>query len=69
MLALGETHLTYLVHEYVEHHNTERPHQSLGNRTLPEADSEDSPILPFPEHGIECRSRLGGLIKHYRRVA
>ena len=37
ILALGETHFNYFVREYVEHDNTERPHQSLGNRPLPEA--------------------------------
>ena len=69
MLALGETHLNYLVSEYVEHHNTERPHQSLGNRPLPDAGQPDPPVLPFPESGVVCEKRLGGLLRHYRRVA
>jgi putative transposase len=67
-IALGETHLNYLIREYVEHHHAERPHQSKGNRPLPEANSPDPPVLPFPER-IECKKRLGGVLKHYRRAA
>ena len=69
ILALGETHFNFLVREYVEHYNQERPHPSLGNRPLPEADSPEPSVLPFPSEGIECRSRLGGLLKSYRRAA
>jgi transposase InsO family protein len=69
VLALGEAHLTCLVREYVAHFNTERPHQSLGNRPLPEAGEPEPPILPFPERGIVCEKRLGGLLKHYRQAA
>jgi putative transposase len=69
MLALGETQLNYVVREYVEHHNTERPHQSLGNRPLPEAAESDPPVLPFPAAGVVCQRRLGGLLRHYRRAA
>jgi len=64
-----ETHLDHLVREYVAHHNTERPHQSLGNRPLPAAGQPDPEVLPFPAAGIVCRKRLGGLLKHYRRAA
>jgi putative transposase len=67
-IALGETHLNHLIREYVEHFQTERPHQSKGNRPLPDADSPDPPILPFPDR-IECKKRLGGVLRHYRRAA
>jgi putative transposase len=69
MLALGETHLNHLVQSYVQHYNLERPHQSLDNRPLPEVGSPEPPILPFPEGGVVCEQRLGGLLKHYRRAA
>jgi putative transposase len=69
MLALGETHLNHIVQCFVDHYNTERPHQSRGNRPLPEADQPDLPLLPFPERGVVCEQRLGGLLKHYRRAA
>jgi putative transposase len=67
-IALGERHLNYLVREYVEHFHLERPHQSKGNRPLPEADAPDPPVLPFPKK-IEVKKRLGGVLKHYRRAA
>jgi putative transposase len=69
MLALGETLLNYIVQCFVEHYNTERPQQSLGNRPLPDAGDSEPPILPFPTGGVACEHRLGGLLKHYRRAA
>jgi putative transposase len=67
-IALGETHLNYLVREYVDHHHSERPHQSLGNRPPSEIDSPDPPILPFSDR-VNCKRRLGGVLKHYHRAA
>ena len=65
-LIFGEKHFDYLVREYVEHYHTERPHQGLGNNTLaPTAPSEPRDL----NGGIQCRTRLGGLLKHYYRVA
>ncbi|MCG8509332.1 MAG: transposase, partial [Rhodospirillales bacterium] len=29
-IVLGEKHLNYLVQEFVEHYNTERPHMVIG---------------------------------------
>jgi putative transposase len=60
-IILGETHLRHLLKEYEEHHNLERPHQGIGNVPLtpqPQSESEGS---------IECRERLGVLLKHYYR--
>jgi hypothetical protein len=67
--ALGETHLNNLVRECVAHHHTRWPHQSLGNRSLPESCEPDPPVLPFPAAGVVCEERLGGLLKHFRRAA
>jgi putative transposase len=69
MFALCETHLNYLVREFVAHYNTERAHQGVGNRPLPEAGQPEPAILPFPADGISCDRRLGGLLHHYRRAA
>ena len=65
-LIFGEKHFDYLVREYVEHYHTERPHQGLANRTLagtPHPAPQDS------NGGIQCRTRLGGMLKHYARMA
>jgi hypothetical protein len=69
ILALGETHFNYLIREYVAHYNEKRPLQSLGNRPIREVAVPETDVLPFPAAGIECRSRLGGLLKSYRRAA
>jgi putative transposase len=69
VLALGQRHFDYLVREYVAHFLLDRPHQGLGNRPLPEANSPEPPVLPFPERGIVCHTRLGGLLKSYARAA
>jgi putative transposase len=62
-LVFGEKHFDYLVKEYVAHYHEERPHQGLENqlvlRTPP----------PAADGDIQCRSRLGGLLRHFYREA
>jgi len=65
MILFGENSLRHVLDEYVEHYHTERPHQGNGN------------VIPFPvprpegaaDGLIECRERLGGLLKYYNRKA
>ncbi len=61
MLIFGQRHLEYIVREYIEHYNHERPHQGL----------DDEMIEPPPKGTGEiiCQERLGGLLKYYRRAA
>jgi len=65
-IVFGEEHLRYLVSQYVAHYHQERPHQSLGNRPL--SHTSDPPVLPLEAGAVVCEERLGGLLKHYRRV-
>ena len=67
-IVFGEEHLRHIVSEYVEHYNQERPHQARDNLSLTVAAPSEPSRLPLPA-AIECRTRLGGLLKHYRRVA
>ena len=65
-VVLEKEHLRYLVREFVEHYNKERPHQNKGNLPLgmekpPEASDQLSDVV-FDE-------RLGGVLKHYHRKA
>jgi putative transposase len=68
-----------LVSEAVAYYHEERPHQGKENDVLmqlnacntvkkgnakPKAVSDNIPVSQ-----IECRERLGGLLKHYRRAA
>jgi len=56
--VFGEEHLKYLIHEYIGHYNTKRPHSGINNEPLG--------YRPGKVNGrIKCQSRLGGMIKHY----
>jgi putative transposase len=63
--VLGEGSLRRALNEYVAHFNSERNHQGKGNFLLfPE------PIRSADGAGrIECRERLGGLLRYYSLAA
>jgi putative transposase len=64
MLLFGERALRHALSEYGSYYHTERPHQGKGNVVL----------MPSPDHNaarhgrIQCRERLGGLLKCYDRA-
>ena len=67
-VVFGETHLRYLLSEFLSHYHEARPHQSLGNAPPcgPPSAGEGAP----PDASeVVCEERLGGLIKHYSRKA
>ena len=65
LILIGEGSLRRALNEYLAHFHSERNHQGKGN------------VLLFPEpngHGrrgsrVECRKRLGGLLRYYSRAA
>ena len=64
IIFFGRQSLENAVGEYVKHYHGERNHQGLGNQLID------------PEKGvgavagkIECRERLGGMLKYYHRQA
>jgi hypothetical protein len=61
MLIVGHKHLEAVLGEYVEHYNTERPHQSRG------LESPAGAKLPVGTSRAVSLQRLGGLIHEYRR--
>jgi transposase InsO family protein len=64
MILFGEKMLRQAVQQFVAHYHAERNHQGLDNRIIaPDASvgRRDGPI--------ECRERLGGLLKYYHRRA
>jgi hypothetical protein len=66
LILFGETSLRRAVAEYLDHYHRERNHQGKGNLLLfPEPMSSE----PRPTGGVDCRERLGGLLKYYRRTA
>lgn len=80
-IIFGEQHMNHLVSEMVSYYHEERPHQAKENdpllaaappgtptRSKAKKKSEPPPdVVPVSE--IECRQRLGGLLKHYYRRA
>ena len=64
-VCFGIDHLRHIVKEFEAFYNQNRPHQSLGNRPIPDAQSEAPATLPFPGGAIACKQRLGGVLKHY----
>jgi transposase InsO family protein len=64
VVPLGECHLRRAVREYVDHYHSERNHQGLGNELI-EPDVANS----CSNGPVECRERLGGLLRYYRRAA
>src|SRR5215470_621966 len=65
MILFGERFLRHVLNEYVEHYHQERNHQGKGNGLLLPSSSpaggDDGPM--------QCRERLGGLLKYYEREA
>ena len=64
MIFFGDKSLRNAVRQYLEHYHTERNHQGIANKI----------IDPEPDGGqiagtIECRERLGGMLRYYHRQA
>ena len=64
MVFFGRNSLENAVREYVEHYHAERNHQGLGNELIEPSDASAS-----SDGHIECRERLGGMLKYYHRRA
>ena len=64
MIFFGEKSLRRAVDAYFEHYHVERNHQGLGNQII-------EPVDDVGQVGgtIECRERLGGMLKYYYRDA
>ena len=64
MIFFGQKSLERAVREYVEHYHAERNHQGLGNQLI-----EPGGDVGSASGHIECRERLGGMLKYYHRRA
>jgi putative transposase len=64
MVLIGEASLHRASSQFVLHYHHARNHQGLGNRIIPPE------FLKFPTEGaVNCRKRLGGLLRYYYREA
>jgi transposase InsO family protein len=64
MVFFGEQSLRRAVCAYLDHYHRERNHQSLGNRLI-----EPENNVGRIDGEIECRERLGGMLRYYYRAA
>src|SRR5262245_20657796 len=64
-ILFGEESLRHALTQYVEHFHHERNHQGKGNVLLFPTVSPE----PKRKGPIQCRERLGGLLKYYEREA
>ena len=62
LILFGEASLRHALVQYVEHFHHERNHQGKGNVLLFPTISQDAERAG----PIQCRERLGGLLKYYR---
>jgi len=65
LILFGEASLQQALRQYVEHFHHERNHQGKGNVLLFPAVSQETAC----QGAIQCRERLGGLLKYYAREA
>jgi transposase InsO family protein len=65
LILFGEAALHHALREYTAHYHHERNHQGKGNVLLFPAVSQDM----ARQGPIQCRERLGGLLKYYERKA
>ena len=63
IVPLGEAHLRAAVRAFMDHYHEERPHQGLNNALIAPK------ITPLRRGAVQCRERLGGLLKYYYRAA
>jgi putative transposase len=65
MILAGVRSIHHVINEYTAHYHLERNHQGIGNNlVIPESAPENC-----SERKVECRERLGGLLKFYHRQA
>ena len=64
IILFGERSLRRALGEYIEHYHAERNHQGKGNVLLFPSDTNI-----HREGAVQCRERLGGLLRYYHQVA
>jgi putative transposase len=65
LILFGEKALRHALHEYLEHYHWERNHQGRGNELLMPSSSQGQRYTG----AIQCRERLGSLLKYCNREA
>ena len=61
MILIGEPSLRREVDQFAEHYHRERNHQGLENNII------EPEFGPVGKGSVNCRERLGGLLRYYDR--
>jgi putative transposase len=73
LVFFGTKHLDSVIRSWLEHYHAERPHQGRENELLVPSQRftkrKVSDPATFSLRDVRCRKRLGGLLKHYERIA
>ncbi|MFC1609702.1 integrase core domain-containing protein [Myxococcota bacterium] len=64
LILFSESQLRRACTQFVAHYHFERPHQGLGNHLI-----DESRVAANGDGEVECRERLGGLLRYYHREA
>jgi transposase len=64
LIPIGAPMLRRALGEYMDHYHLERNHQGLDNNLI-----ESAPAHCSKTEQIDCRSRLGGILRFYERAA
>ena len=64
MIFFGEKMLHTAVGQFLAHYHAERNHQGLGNRMIDPGEE-----VGRSQGTVQCRERLGGLLRYYHRAA
>jgi len=63
VIVLNDSHLRWVLREFIRYYNSRRPHRSLNLRP------PEGPVSSSEEGAVLCRRVLGGLINDYHRQA
>ncbi|MEK7954222.1 integrase core domain-containing protein [Luteolibacter soli] len=63
LILVGERSLRRAVEEFCSHYHDERNHQGLENKLI------EASFVPGGAGELNCRERLGGLLRYYHREA
>lgn len=68
-LILGERHLRQVLHEYLAHYNTARPHRALGQVSPYQAETTPPAPIDLADYHLRRKTILGGLTSEYQIAA
>jgi putative transposase len=64
MIFFGPASLQHAVRQVMARYHTERNHQSLENQV-----PQPASVTALPNHPVQRRQRLGGILSYYHRAA